>query len=304
MSLIVAFFDIMESMKRETLNKKTKISNDILFYIYSHIDVDINMDELAHQFNISKFYMHKMFKEMFGRNIYESIKSIRLQKAATLLVTNKYSTITDIALLCGYSSQTSFIRVFKERFLMTPTTWRKGGYKTYSKNIIEESANARESNATFNSLEPTIVKMPQIEAYYIRHNGYNDQVRRTWQKIQAWTYSKNIENYQQIALFHDNPAITPLDECQYVACIQADNVQISENERLPKFKIFGGTYAKFDIKGTNGDLLKFMHWLYSEWLPNSEYETTTKPQYVIYQKNKYLSDDNLFELSFYLSIKF
>lgn len=304
MSLIVAFFDIIESMKRETLNKKTKISNDILFYIYSHIDVDINMDELAHQFNISKFYMHKMFKEMFGRNIYESIKSIRLQKAATLLVTNKYSTITDIALLCGYSSQTSFIRVFKERFLMTPTTWRKGGYKTYSKNIIEESANARESNATFDSLEPTIVKMPQIEAYYIRHNGYNDQVRRTWQKIQAWTYSKNIENYQQIALFHDNPAITPLNECQYVACIQADNVQISENERLPKFKIFGGTYAKFDIKGTNGDLLKFMHWLYSEWLPNSEYETTTKPQYVIYQKNKYLSDDNLFELSFYLSIKF
>lgn len=304
MSLIVAFFGIIESMKRETLNKKTKISNDILFYIYSHIDVDINMDELAHQFNISKFYMHKMFKEMFGRNIYESIKSIRLQKAATLLVTNKYSTITDIALLCGYSSQTSFIRVFKERFLMTPTTWRKGGYKTYSKNIIEESANARESNATFDSLEPTIVKMPQIEAYYIRHNGYNDQVRRTWQKIQAWTYSKNIENYQQIALFHDNPAITPLDECQYVACIQADNVQISENERLPKFKIFGGTYAKFDIKGTNGDLLKFMHWLYSEWLPNSEYETTTKPQYVIYQKNKYLSDDNLFELSFYLSIKF
>lgn len=291
-------------MKRETLNKKTKISNDILFYIYSHIDVDINMDELAHLFNISKFYMHKIFKEMFGRNIYESIKSIRLQKAATLLVTNKYSTITDIALLCGYSSQTSFIRVFKERFLMTPTAWRKGGYKTYSKNIIEESANARESNATFDSLEPTIIKMPQIEAYYIRHNGYNDQVRRTWQKIQAWTYSKNIENYQQIALFHDNPAITPLDECQYVACIQADNVQISENERLPKFKIFGGTYAKFDIKGTNGDLLKFMHWLYSEWLPNSEYETTTKPQYVIYQKNKFLSDDNLFELSFYLSIKF
>ncbi|MDP2079114.1 MAG: AraC family transcriptional regulator [Sulfuricurvum sp.] len=291
-------------MKRETLNKKTKISNDILFYIYSHIDVDINMDELAHQFNISKFYMHKMFKEMFGRNIYESIKSIRLQKAATLLVTNKYSTITDIALLCGYSSQTSFIRVFKERFLMTPTAWRKGGYKTYSKSIIEESANARQSSATFDHLEPSIVKMPQIEAYYIRHNGYTDKVRQTWQKIQAWTYNKNIENYQQIALFHDNPAITPLDECQYVACIQADNVKISENERLPKFKIFGGTYAKFDLKGTNGDLLKFMHWLYSEWLPNSEYETTTKPQYVIYQKNKYLSDDNLFELSFYLSIKF
>jgi AraC family transcriptional regulator len=291
-------------MKRETLHKKTKIANDILFYIYSHIDVDINMDELAHEFEISKFYMHKVFKEMFGRNIYESIKAIRLQKAATLLLTNKYSTISDIAALCGYSSQTSFIRVFKERFLMTPTQWRQGGYKTYSKNIIEESIKTKHSNATFDHLVPTIVKMPQIEAYYIRHRGYNDQIRQTWQKIQSWTYSNNIENYQHIALFHDNPAITPLDDCQYVACIKVDGVDMSKNERLPRFKIFGGTYAKFDITGTDGDFLKFMHWLYSEWLPSSDYETTTKPQYAIYKKNKYLSDDNLFDLSFYLSIKF
>lgn len=291
-------------MKKDTLTKKTKLSNDLLYYIYSHIDTDINMDELAHQFNISKFYMHKVFKEMFGINIYERIKSIRLQKAATLLITNKYSTITEIASLCGYSSQTSFIRVFKERFHITPTEWRRGGYKTYSKNIIEESVKTKHSTATFDHLVPTIVKMPQIEAYYIRHNGYNDQVRQTWQKIQAWTYSNNINNYEQIALFHDNPAITPSDECQYVACAQVNETKFPGSDRLPKFKIFGGTYAKFDLKGTDGDLLKFMHWLFSEWLPNSDYETTTKPQYVIYQKNKYLSNDNNFELSFYLSIKF
>ncbi|WP_434657951.1 helix-turn-helix domain-containing protein [Sulfurimonas sp. NW9] len=103
-------------MKRETLNKKTQISNDILFYIYTHIDTDINMDELAQQFNISKVYMHKIYKEVFGRNIYESIKSIRLQKASSLLLTNKYSTITQIAALCGYSSQTSFIVFLKRDF--------------------------------------------------------------------------------------------------------------------------------------------------------------------------------------------
>ena len=89
-----------------------------------------------------------------------------------------------------------------------------------------------------------------------------------------------------------------------MACIKVDGVDMSKNERLPRFKIFGGTYAKFDITGTDGDFLKFMHWLYSEWLPSSDYETTTKPQYAIYKKNKYLSDDNLFDLSFYLSIKF
>ncbi|MDH5465688.1 MAG: GyrI-like domain-containing protein [Thiovulaceae bacterium] len=291
-------------MKRSTLNKKTKISNDILFYIYTNIDVDINMDELAQTFNISKFYMHKIFKEIFGRNIYESIKSIRLQKASTLLLTNKYSTITDIASLCGYSSQTSFIRVFKERFNMTPTVWRNGGYKTYSLKLLAESPKAQDSSANFDNLEPTIVKMPQMESYYIRHQGYNDDIRQTWQKIQTWTYSNNIENFKHIALFHDNPTITHLDECQYVACIQVDNDDISENERLPMLNISGGTFAKFDISGRDGDFLKFLHWIYNDWLPSSEYETTTKPPYAIYNKNKYLSDDRTFDLSFYLSIKY
>jgi len=290
-------------MKRETLNKKTKISNDILFYIYTNIDVDINMDELAKSFNISKFYMHKIFKEIFGRNIYESIKSIRLQKASSLLLTNKYSTITEIAALCGYSSQTSFIRVFKERFLVTPTAWRKGGYKKYSKTILEESEKAKDSSASFEGLEATIVKMPPIETYYIRHDGYNDDVKQTWQKIQTWMYGNDIQNYKHIALFHDNPVVTHLDECQYVACIEVED-RVSPLQRLPKFNISDGVYARFDISGVDGDFLKFMHWLYNEWLPSSEYETTTKPPYAVYKRNKYLADDGHFELSFYLSVKY
>lgn len=291
-------------MKRETLQKKTKIANDIMFYIYTNIETDINMDELALEYGISKFYMHKLFKEIFGRNIYESIKSIRLQKASNLLITNRYSTITEVANSCGYSSQTSFIRVFKERFSMTPKEWRKGGYKSYSNSILAQNKKAQESTAHFESIEPTIVKMPCIEAYYMRHRGYGSSIKSVWQKIQTWIYSNNIENYREIALFHDNPTITPLSECHYVACVEVQDRSVEANERLPKFKISDGIYARFDISGTDGGLLKFIHWVYHEWLPSSEYETTTKPPYAIFTKNKYLNDSRTFEMSFYLSIKF
>lgn len=275
-----------------------------MFYIYRNIDTDINMDELAQDFGISKFYMHKLFKEIFGRNIYESIKSIRLQKASNLLLTNKYSTITQIASLCGYSSQTSFIRVFKERFNMTPKEWRSGGYKEYSQNLLNKTASSMTPRANFEELIPEVVKMPAHESYYIRHRGYDSNIRQVWQKIQAWTYTNAIEDYEHIALFHDNPAITPVDECQYVACVKVNEEREFENNRLPKFTISEGVYVKFDLKGYDGDLIKFIHWVYHEWLPRSEYETTTKPPYVIYTKNKYLSNDKEFELSFYLAIKF
>ena len=291
-------------MRRETLDKKIKIANDIMFYIYSNIDTDINMDELALDFGVSKFYMHKLFKEIFDRNIYESIKAIRLQKASNLLLTNKYSTITEIASSCGYSSQTSFIRVFKERFSMTPKEWRNGGYKEYSQKLLAKSFTMKDPHANFEAIEPSIVKMPAMKSYYIRHRGYDSKIKQVWQKLQAWIYTNEIKEYEHIALFHDNPAITPVEECQYVACVKVNDKGKFDDARLPKFTISEGVYAKFDLKGYDGDLLKFIHWIYHEWLPKSDYETTTKPPYVIYTDNKYLGDGKNFELSFYLSIKF
>jgi AraC family transcriptional regulator len=292
-------------MKQETLDKKIKISNDLMFYFYKHIETDINIDELADHFKINKFYMHKIFKEVFGRNIYESIKYIRLQKASNLLLTNKYSTISKIANECGYSSQTSFIRAFKERFSMTPNKWRKGGYKEYSHNILLQSPKAQASTANFERIQPQIVKMPQMSAYYIRHRGYGyDKSKLTWQKIQTWIYQNELTDYKEISLFHDNPTITPLEECHYVACVVPNDEKELKDQRLPKFNISEGVYAKFEFEGKRGDLLKFIHWVYHEWLPKSEYQTTTKPPYAIYHKNHYLEEDQEFVISFYLSIKF
>lgn len=290
-------------MKKETLQKRTKIANDILYYIYTHIDTSIDIEELSIDLKISKFHMHRIFKDAFGKNIYESIKSIRLQKASNLLLTNKYSTISNITNLCGYSSQSSFIKSFKERFEMTPKQWRSGGYKNYSNKILQQSQKAMESTADFTKMTPTIVKMPFFESFYIRNNGYNANIKEAWQKLQTWILSNNIKDYQEIALFHDNPTITPLSECQYIACIVTDDKNI-KSDRLPNFKISEGVYAKFDLIGKQGDILKFIHWVYHEWLPKSEFETTTKPSYVIYRKNNFLNPDNTFDLSFYVSINY
>ncbi len=102
--------------KKQTNLKHSKLANDLLNYINDHIETDINIDALAYELEVNKHHLHKVFKEQMGSNIYETIKSIRLQKASNLLITNKYSTITEVANMCGYSSQTSFIRAFKSRF--------------------------------------------------------------------------------------------------------------------------------------------------------------------------------------------
>ena len=289
-------------MKKDTYEKRAKIANDVMNYIYKFIDTNINIDELSMELNISKFHLHRIFKDEFGKNIYESIKSIRLQKASNLLITNKYSTITNIAQMTGYSSQTSFLRVFKERFEMTPKEWKNGGYKEYSNKIVEKfSTNSQIID--FSKIEPIIVKMPEMKGYYIRHKGYDKSIKKTWQKLQTWIYTNDIKEYKQMALHHDNPIITPLEECQYIAIVCLENDEL-QNITLPSLIIPKGIYAKFSLSGKYGDVIKLIQWAYHTWLIQSGYETTTNPSFTVYHKNHFLSDDGLFDLDFYLPIRY
>jgi len=291
-------------MKRATLQKHTKIANDIMYYIYTHIDTHIDIDELSKTLDINKFYMHKIFKNTFGKNIYESIKSIRLQKAASLLLTNEHSTISEIANSCGYSSHASFIKAFKKRFELTPKEWRNGGYKEYSDAILQASNITPASSIDFEKLSPTIYNMPTIESYYIRNRGYINNVKETWQKLYTLLLTHEIKEYSTMALLHDNPTITDLNECQYIACLGTHEKKEILSEKLPKFQISGGVYAKFDLEGEGEDLIRFIHWVYHEWLPKSEYETSTKPSYIIYHKNNFFNQANRFEISYYIPIEF
>ena len=289
---------------KKTNLQHSKIANNMMNYINNHIDTDINIDQLAYDFGISKFHLHRIFKEQMGTNIYETIKSIRLQKASNLLITNRYSTITEIANMCGYSSQTSFLRAFKERFHQTPKYWRNGGYKEYSNKILSSSSAASISQADFSYLEPKIVKTQKKTAYYIRQKGYNRQAAQTWQKMLAWVYTNDIQEYEEIGIYHDNPIITPLDDCYYVACIVPKDKKKLTNTNLPSFEIYEGICATFEVSGKYGDILNLIQWVYHHWLPNSGFETTTIPSYTIFQKNHFLSDDKHFQCTYYVPVRY
>jgi AraC family transcriptional regulator len=282
-----------------------QIANDTMNYIYEFIDTDINIDELALRFNVSKFHFHKIFKEQMNANIYETIKSIRLQKASNLLITNKSSTVTQIANMCGYSSQTSFIRAFKKRFNQTPKIWRNGAYKLHSNEILNSSKVPLYSLDRFSKLEVNIVKAKKQTAYYIRHKGYNkEEVKKVWQKMLAWIYTNDIKEYTQIGIYHDNPIITPHKECFYVAAvIPNDNVDLSTTN-LPRFEMRELLYATFDLKGKYGDMLRLVQWAYHEWLPHSGFETTTNPSYAIFRKNQFLDKNEEFDATYYLPIRY
>lgn len=106
-------------MQKEYLEKFIKICD----YISMHCSDDLNLDTVADMSGFSKFYFSRLFKQFTNVSFYKYVNQKRIAKAAKLLTEPKNS-ITDIALSCGFSSLSSFIRMFKIIKGCTPTEFR------------------------------------------------------------------------------------------------------------------------------------------------------------------------------------
>ncbi len=285
-------------MKKDTKHTRAQIINEALAYIYKYIDTNIALAELARLSSVSKYHFHRIFKEETGEKLFERIRAIRLQKAANLLISNRYSSISEIALLCGYSSHSPFIKAFKKRFDLTPTQWKNGEYLNYSKKNLTLN---EQINKDFYTLDPLIKVAKKRSCAYIRHKGYDIRVKKTWQRLMAFAYEEKLTSTVQIGVFHDNPVITPYEDCQYVAAFEVDTTFIPRNS-ISKFEIEESLCAIFHYEGVYGDVTKLMVYIYNFWLPSSGYEAKTLPAYAIYDKNHFLDNNKDFILDFYVPI--
>lgn len=282
-------------MKKDTKIQRNEIINRTYYFIYKNLEHQITLDELASLNSISKYHYHRIIKEETGTTLFDIISKERLKKAANLLLTNKHSNISEIASECGYMSHSSFNKAFKNIYKYSPTKWRDGAYKKFSKELLNEFP----TNRDYSIIEPKIEVCKEIKCAYIRHKGYNKSIKQTWQKLKAIAYEKNIKEYQEIALYHDNPTITLLENCSYVACIT-----INEEHKDISTLIFPESLcAVFHLEGVYGDILNFIRYVYHFWLPDSGYQAKTIPPYAIHHKNLFTTDLNSFSIDLYIPIK-
>ena len=80
--------------------------------------------EVAESFGCSRRLAEMRFREATGRSILEEIREVRLEKAKRLL-RDPLRELSVIAGLCGYESDTTFRRVFREATGMTMGEWRR-----------------------------------------------------------------------------------------------------------------------------------------------------------------------------------
>lgn len=93
-------------------------------YIEKNYMYDISLDKLASIAGYSKYHFSRIFKQYTGSSHIEYVNKARINVAQKLLLDPDIS-ITEVAMNSGFTSITSFNRVFKEVKHCTPSEFKK-----------------------------------------------------------------------------------------------------------------------------------------------------------------------------------
>lgn len=95
---------------------------EIVEFIEENID-NINIYKISDKFNISKFYLNRIFSNITDISLAKYIRSRKLVQSLILLDKSSYR-IIDIAMMLDFKYEQSFIRSFKKEFNITPHQYR------------------------------------------------------------------------------------------------------------------------------------------------------------------------------------
>lgn len=165
-----------------------ELIESVLAYIENHLDETLTLEELAIQFNVSKFYFHRIFSAVMGESLNQYCLSRRMNAAVKLLTASKLS-LTEIAYDLNFSSQSVFTRTFKKWFGISPIHIRKGLYNitvtdipSVAKRPFKNINGDLVSEFTIDEIQPTFVK-GVVFSVDLALDDYKDKIRSQVERL-------------------------------------------------------------------------------------------------------------------------
>lgn len=114
-----------ERFHRKNAAAKVSECERILLWIDENCpDCNLNIAMITAQFSISEKGVYNIVKQATGKSVQEYILSVRMEKVAEQ-IRNTDDGIQEIAQRCGYPSASTFYRVFKKYYGITPLQYKE-----------------------------------------------------------------------------------------------------------------------------------------------------------------------------------
>jgi len=286
--------------------------NRVVDYIEAHRAEELSLETLAGVAAFSPYHFHRIFKAVIGENLREFIQRVRLESAASQLVAQPQAEILRVAVDNGFSSASAFARAFKDRFGMTASAWRGGGFDEWSK-CRQADSKPGEADRKAGKAEPgapalhpsgsgdgarrdpeetmsvTVKTLPTHHVAYVRNVGpYGpDGIGPLWQRLKRWAEARDLWTADRvcIGIAYDDPRVTEPARCRYDAAIVVPGSFAADGD-INVVDLPGGKFATIDFTGTLDGLGGAWEQMFA-WLPDSGFQPDQRPAIELYRGEAY-----------------
>ncbi len=109
---------------KERLAERVEVSR-VIEHLHGCLDEKVTVESLAQVARLSPSHFARVFRKETGRAPMEYVHDLRLERAKKLLLAGDKS-ISEIALECGFGTQSYLSACFQKECKMTPREYRKG----------------------------------------------------------------------------------------------------------------------------------------------------------------------------------
>ena len=278
--------------------------NKTFDYIEQNLSKSFTLEELAAVAHFSKFHFNRIFHAMVGETPFQFVLRLRLEKAASQMLANKNTNITDIAFQCGFTDKSVFSRNFKQHFGISASLYRKAKRKNSNISQLKSNTSQLAGGASVyfcpdiqtikwrtnmnlnNSVE--VKDLPKMTVAYIRNmgpwNGDKNVYLEMRNKLFAWAGARGLMSsidFKYLILYHDDPTVALTDKLRMSLCVTVPADTKVDGE-IGKMELSAAKYAVARFELTAQDFQTAWEWLYGQWLPNSGYQPDDKPYFETY----------------------
>lgn len=99
----------------------------VIRFMYENIHRNPTLEEISREVELSKSYLHSIFREQTGKSPVEFFLHLKMKEACKLLKTTNLF-IYEVSARLGYEDQYYFSRIFKKIVGVSPKEYRNGDY--------------------------------------------------------------------------------------------------------------------------------------------------------------------------------
>lgn len=246
----------------------------VLDYIHDNPAGDLSLDALADIAAMSRFHWHRVFRSVMGETLAQTVRRMRMHRAAVELASGA-SDIAALARKLGYADAPSFSRAFAETYGQPPGSFRaRQDFRPFPPSFVKGVP----------LMFPLEIKtFPERHLLAMPHQGPYPEIGRAFEKLSTLIATRDLfgQVVQMVAVYYDDPSVTPPDNLRSHAAFEMAGVHAAEAP-LEALTLPAGRHAVLEFKGPYAGLAAAYDQLYGTWLPSSGELPSDHPSFEIY----------------------